>query len=64
LQEHESGHHLIQDFAEDEFAKQHIAPENGISRSNFFEKKQLNKLPQHINSDEESKHFSNGGKSI
>jgi len=37
LQKHESGRHLIQDFAEDEFAKQHIVPENGIRKSSFFE---------------------------
>ena len=37
LQEHQSGRHLIQDFAEDEFEKQHIAPKNGIGKSSFFE---------------------------
>jgi len=37
LQEHKSARHLIQDLEENEFAKQNIAPENGISRSSFSE---------------------------
>lgn len=37
LQEHKSARHLIQDLKENEFAKQHIAPEEGISRSSFSE---------------------------
>ena len=37
LQEHKSARHLIQDLKENEFAKQNIAPEDGISRSSFSE---------------------------
>jgi hypothetical protein len=37
LQEHTSARHLIQDLKENEFAKQCIAPEDGISRSSFSE---------------------------
>ncbi len=37
LQEHKSARHLIQDIEENEFAKQHIAPKDGISRSSFSE---------------------------
>lgn len=37
LQEHESCRHLIQDLKENEFAKQCIAPEGGISLSSFSE---------------------------
>jgi len=37
LQEHKSARHLIQDLKENEFAKQCIAPEEGISRSSFSE---------------------------
>ena len=37
LQEHKSARHLIQDLKDNEFAKQNIAPENGISRSSFSE---------------------------
>ncbi len=37
LQEHHSGRHLLQDLNENDFAKQNIAPEDGISRSAFFE---------------------------
>lgn len=37
LYEHESGRELIQDLSENEFAKQCIAPEGGISRSSFSE---------------------------
>ncbi len=37
LQEHKSARHLIQDLEENEFAKQNIAPEDGISRSSFSE---------------------------
>jgi len=35
LQEHKSARHLIQDMEENDFAKQNIAPEDGISRSSF-----------------------------
>ena len=37
LFENESGRDLIQRLAEDDFAKEHIAPEGGISRSSFSE---------------------------
>jgi hypothetical protein len=37
LQEHESARHLIQDLKENVFAKEHIAPDEGISRSSFSE---------------------------
>jgi hypothetical protein len=37
LQEHSSARHLIQDMKENEFAKQNIAPEDGISKSSFSE---------------------------
>lgn len=37
LFENESGRDLLQKLREDDFAKEHIAPEGGISRSSFFE---------------------------
>jgi DDE family transposase len=37
LQEHKSARHLIQDMEENDFAKENIAPEGGISRSSFSE---------------------------
>ena len=37
LQEHKSARHLIQDLKENEFARQNIAPDEGISRSSFSE---------------------------
>ena len=37
LEEHASGRHLIQVLKEDGFAREHIAPEDGIEKSNFFE---------------------------
>lgn len=37
LFENESGRDLLQKLKEDNFAKEHIAPEGGISRSSFFE---------------------------
>ncbi len=37
LSENESGRDLIQKLREDDFAKEHIAPGGGISRSSFFE---------------------------
>ena len=37
LQEHKSARHLIQDLKENDFAKQNIAPDGGISRSSFSE---------------------------
>lgn len=37
LEEHSSGRHLIQVLKEDGFARNNIAPENGIEKSSFFE---------------------------
>jgi len=37
LEEHTSARHLIQTLEEDDFARRHIAPEGGISRSSFSE---------------------------
>jgi hypothetical protein len=37
LQEHDSARHLLQDMKENDFARQNIAPEGGISRSSFSE---------------------------
>ena len=37
LQEQKSGRHLIQDLKENDFARQNIAPKDGISRSSFSE---------------------------
>jgi len=37
LEEHTSGRHLLQDLKEDDFAREHIAPEKGISKTSFFE---------------------------
>jgi Transposase DDE domain len=37
LEEHTSARHLIQTLNEDDFARAHIAPEDGISRSSFSE---------------------------
>ena len=37
LQRSGSGRHLIQNLKEDDFAREHIAPEKGISKSSFFE---------------------------
>jgi hypothetical protein len=37
LQEHKSARHLVQDLKENIFAKEHIAPDEGISRSSFSE---------------------------
>jgi len=37
LEEHVSGRHLIQVLKEDEFARIHIAPKDGIEKSSFFE---------------------------
>ena len=36
-EEHSSGRHLIQVLKEDSFAREHIAPKNGIEKSSFFE---------------------------
>jgi len=37
LEEHVSGQHLLQVLAEDEFARDHIAPKEGIKKSSFAE---------------------------
>lgn len=37
LEEHTSGRHLVKVLQEDDFARQNIAPENGIKKSSFFE---------------------------
>ena len=37
LEEQSSGRHLLQVMKEDNFARQHIAPEDGIEKSSFFE---------------------------
>jgi hypothetical protein len=37
LEEHHSGCHLLQVLKENHFARQYIAPENGIQKSSFFE---------------------------
>lgn len=37
LEEHSSGRHLLQVLKEDNFARQHIAPKDGIEKSSFFE---------------------------
>jgi hypothetical protein len=37
LEEHHSGRHLLQVLTENAFARQYVAPENGIQKSSFFE---------------------------
>ena len=37
LEDHSSGRHLIQVLKEDSFAREHIAPKDGIEKSSFFE---------------------------
>ena len=37
LEEHTSGRHLVQVLEEDDFAREHIAPKDGIKKSSFFE---------------------------
>ena len=37
LEEHVSGCHLIQVLKEDDFARENIAPKDGIKKSSFFE---------------------------
>jgi len=37
LEEHRSGRHLLQVLKEEDFARQYIAPGNGIEKSSFFE---------------------------
>lgn len=37
LEEHDSGTHLVQVLQDDSFAREHIAPKDGIKKSSFFE---------------------------
>ena len=37
LEEHESGTHLVQVLQDDTFAREHIAPKDGIKKGSFFE---------------------------
>ena len=37
LEEHTSGRHLVQVLKEDDFARENIAPKDGIEKSSFFE---------------------------
>src|SRR5450830_674243 len=37
LEEHHSGRHLLQVLKENDFARQYVAPGNGIEKSSFFE---------------------------
>ena len=37
LEEHHSGRHLLQVLKENDFARQYVAPENGIQKSSFYE---------------------------
>ena len=37
LEEHVSGRHLVQVLREDDFARENIAPKDGIEKSSFFE---------------------------
>ncbi len=48
LQEYESGRELLQMLEEDEFAKEYIAPPDGVGRSTFFEAMNTRALPQLI----------------
>jgi hypothetical protein len=48
LQEYESGRELLQVLEEDEFAKEYIAPPDGVGRSTFFEAMNTRALPQLI----------------
>ncbi len=54
LEEHTSGRHLIQALEEDDFARHHIAPPDGIQKSSFFEAinsrglEQLEHVYQHL----------------
>jgi len=46
LEEHTSGRHLIQALEEDDFARNHIAPPDGIQKSSFFEAINTRRLEQ------------------
>jgi len=48
LEEHKSGRHLLQVLQEDEFAKNEIAPPEGIKKSSFFEAMNSRGLEQMI----------------
>ncbi len=48
LEEHKSGRHLLQVLQEDEFAKNEIAPAEGIKKSSFFEAMNSRGLEQMI----------------
>jgi len=37
VEEHDSGRHLLQDLAENDFARENIAPPEGVKKSTFFE---------------------------
>jgi len=37
LEEHKSAQHFLQSLKEDDFAREHIAPEDGIEKSSFSE---------------------------
>lgn len=46
LEEHKSGRQLLQFLDEDDFARKHIAPKDGIEKSSFFEAINNRGLPQ------------------
>lgn len=48
LEEHTSGQHLLQNLREDDFARRHIAPEEGIEKSSFSEATNSRGLEQFI----------------
>ena len=48
LEEHTSGRHLIQDLQEDDFARNNIAPPQGIQKSAFFEAMRERALDQFL----------------
>lgn len=48
LEDHTSGRELIQTLKEDEYAKEHIAPDKGIEKSSFFEAVNSRGLEQSI----------------
>jgi len=48
LEEHTSGRHLIQTLQEDDFARNNIAPPEGIQKSSFFEAMRERALDQFL----------------
>jgi hypothetical protein len=46
LEEYDSGRHLLQALEEDDFARDHIAPKEGIKKSSFFEAINSRGVPQ------------------